>query len=199
MPHTARSDRSAAVLWLQSRRNNDGREPTSPVLSSHARTQNTAHFLCPSLAFPFAPSLADSPENMGAPASDRGWFKRLISVMKAIIIDIALDFSLLSRRFQGVKLSETQYTQLLVTWDYCRLESTATPCNYPLGSPDEMMQAAGIDDRSYSVRHGGAQRIACLLLRPRHIRVSRPALLRETLLSTMPVANVDTRRRTIES
>ena len=38
-----------------------------------------------------------------------------------------------------------------------------------------------------------------LLLRARHIRVSRPALLRETLLSTMPVANVDTRLRTIES
>lgn len=40
--------------------------------------------------------------------------------------------------------------------------------------------------------------IADLLLRPRHIRVSRPALLRETLLSNMAVANVDTRFRTIE-
>jgi hypothetical protein len=39
---------------------------------------------------------------------------------------------------------------------------------------------------------------ADLLLRPRHIRVSRPALLRETLLSNMAVANVDTRLRTIE-
>ena len=88
-----------------------------------------------------------------------GWLERLISAMKAIIIDIALDLSLLSRRFQGVKPSETYLIQLLLTWDF-RLESTATPpCNYPLGSPDEMMQAAGIHDRSYSVRHGGAQRI----------------------------------------
>ena len=90
-----------------------------------------------------------------------GWLERLISAMKAIIIDIALDLSLLSRRFRGVKPSETYLIQLLLTWDF-RLESTATPpCNYPLGSPDEMMQAAGIHDRSYSVRHGGAQRIAC--------------------------------------
>jgi hypothetical protein len=60
------------------------------------------------------------------------------------------------------------------------------------------MQAAGMDDRSYSVRHGGAQRICFSALR--HIRVSRPgpALLRETLLSNMAVANVDTRFRTIE-
>ena len=105
--HPARSDRSAAVLWLQSRRNNDGREPTSPVPRPHARTQSTAHFLCPSLppslALPHAPSLADSPGNMGAPASDHGWLERLISVMKAIIIDIALDLSLLSRRFQGAR------------------------------------------------------------------------------------------------
>jgi len=38
---TARSDRSAAVLWLQSRRNNDGnRKPTSPVLPrTHAEEQ----------------------------------------------------------------------------------------------------------------------------------------------------------------
>jgi hypothetical protein len=48
-----------------------------------------------------------------------GWLERLISVMKAIIIDIALDLSLLSRRFQGVKPSETYFIQLLVTWE-CR-------------------------------------------------------------------------------
>ena len=126
---------------------------------THARRTQHTFFVPPSLALPHAPSLADSPGNMGAPASDHGWLERLISVMKAIIIDIALDLSLLSRRFQGVKPSETYLIQLLLTWDF-RLESTATPpCNYPLGSPDEMMQAAGIHDRSYSVRHGGAQRI----------------------------------------
>jgi hypothetical protein len=120
MHHTARSDRSAAVLWLQSRRNNDGREPTSPVLSSHARTQSTAHFLCPSLAFPFAPSLMTLREIWEhRPRIMAGWLERLISVMKAIIIDIALDLSLLSRRFQGVKPSETYFIQLLVTWE-CR-------------------------------------------------------------------------------
>jgi hypothetical protein len=64
-----------------------------------------------------------------------------------------------------------------------------------------MLQAAGVDDKSYSVRHGMEEHRglpACLLLRARHIRVPRPALSRETLLSTIAVANVDTRFRTIE-
>jgi hypothetical protein len=122
MHHTARSDRSAAVLWLQSRRNNDGREPTSPVLSSHARTQSTAQhtFFVPRSRFHLRRvwmTLREIWEHR--PRIMAGWLERLISVMKAIIIDIALDLSLLSRRFQGVKPSETYFIQLLVTWE-CR-------------------------------------------------------------------------------
>jgi hypothetical protein len=74
--------------------------------------------------------------------------------MKAIIIDIALDLSLL-RRSQGVELSETYFIQglgIAVSSPTLLLHATIL-----LGSPDEMMQAAGVDDRSYSVRHGGLE------------------------------------------
>ena len=112
--------------------------------------------------------------------------------MKAIIIDIiiiALDLSLSLRRFQGVELSETHFIQGLGI--AVSSPTLLLPCNYPLGSPDEMLQAAGVDDKSYSVRHGMEEHRglpACLLLRARHIRVPRPALSRETLLSTIAVA-----------
>lgn len=82
LPHAA-IGQSAAVLWLQSRRNNHGfRKPTAPVpdwLSHTHAVQSTAHFLCPSLALPLAPSLRRASGKYGrAPASDHGWLKRLI-------------------------------------------------------------------------------------------------------------------------
>jgi len=86
-------------------------------------------------------------------------------MMKAIIMDLTLNFHvLIIETFSQSQSSETSFYP--GTCGDCRLQpGDAPPCNYPLASPDEMMQAAGIDDRSYSVksvRHGGgAQRIAC--------------------------------------
>jgi len=90
---------SAAVLSLQSRRNN-GEKPIAPAQSDEcmlcsSRLLTVSHSRRGSLALPFTPSLAEPPGN-----SD---LKRLISMMKAIIIDLTLNpHSVIEKHVQEV-------------------------------------------------------------------------------------------------